>query len=65
MKHSDLFETTTKLPEGFRYTPDLLSPAEEDGLIRELRALPFKEFEFHGFLGKRRVVSFGWAAGDG
>lgn len=22
--------------------------------------LPFKEFEFHGFLGKRRVVSFGW-----
>jgi alkylated DNA repair dioxygenase AlkB len=22
--------------------------------------LPFKEFEFHGFLGKRRTVSFGW-----
>jgi alkylated DNA repair dioxygenase AlkB len=60
MKHSDLFENATKLPEGFRYTPDLLSPAEEDSLIGELRTLPFKEFEFHGFLGKRRVVSFGW-----
>jgi alkylated DNA repair dioxygenase AlkB len=22
--------------------------------------LPFKRFEFHGFLGNRRVVSFGW-----
>lgn len=22
--------------------------------------LAFKEFDFHGFLGKRRVVSFGW-----
>ena len=22
--------------------------------------LPFKEFEFHGFTGKRRTVSFGW-----
>src|SRR5262249_1064134 len=23
--------------------------------------LPFKEFEFHGFLGKRRIVSYGWS----
>ena len=22
--------------------------------------LPFREFEFHGYVGKRRVVSFGW-----
>lgn len=25
-----------------------------------LRPLPFKEFEFHGYLGKRRVLSYGW-----
>ena len=25
-----------------------------------ISALPFKEFQFHSFLGKRRVVSFGW-----
>jgi alkylated DNA repair dioxygenase AlkB len=36
------------------------SAAEEQGLVRELEQLPFKEFEFHGFLGKRRVASFGW-----
>ena len=28
-------------------------------LGRAFADLPFKEFEFHGFLGKRRVVSFG------
>ncbi|HEX4557581.1 MAG TPA: alpha-ketoglutarate-dependent dioxygenase AlkB [Xanthobacteraceae bacterium] len=43
-----------------RYAPDILSPAEEQALLAEIPALPFKEFEFHGFLGKRRVVSFGW-----
>jgi hypothetical protein len=25
-----------------------------------LEALPFREFEFHGFTGKRRTVSYGW-----
>jgi alkylated DNA repair dioxygenase AlkB len=60
MKQSDLFDNVTKLPEGFRYTPKLISPAEEGRLVGELKTLPFKEFEFHGFLGKRRVVSFGW-----
>lgn len=47
-------------PEGFRYAPDLLSPAEERELVRHVGALPFAGFEFHGFVGKRRVVSFGW-----
>ena len=34
--------------------------AEEQALLAEIRALPFRDFEFHGFVGKRRVVSFGW-----
>jgi alkylated DNA repair dioxygenase AlkB len=25
-----------------------------------MEKLPFREFEFHGFTGKRRIVSFGW-----
>ena len=25
-----------------------------------MESLPFREFEFHGFTGKRRTVSFGW-----
>ena len=29
-------------------------------LLQTFQSLPFKEFEFHGFTGKRRVVSFGW-----
>ena len=48
------------LPEGFVYRPDFLSPDEERGLADELSRLAFKAFEFQGFLGKRRVVSFGW-----
>ena len=47
-------------PEGFRYAPNLITAAEEAELITSIRALPFREFEFHGYTGKRRVVSFGW-----
>jgi alkylated DNA repair dioxygenase AlkB len=50
----------TKYPEGFRYHPELIGPAEEDALLARVRELPFREFEFHGYTGRRRVVSFGW-----
>ena len=46
--------------EGFRYTPELISADDERTLVERVRVLPFREFEFHGFQGKRRVVSFGW-----
>lgn len=55
-----LFEPEPELPEGFRYQPDIISAQEERSLIGQFDALTFKAFEFHGFLGKRRVVSFGW-----
>lgn len=55
-----LFDAEPPMPEGFRYAPDLVSPAEEAGLVRRLEALPFVGFDFHGFVGNRRVVSFGW-----
>jgi alkylated DNA repair dioxygenase AlkB len=57
---AELFESVPDLPEGMRYVPRLISPGEERALLDKLPALPFKEFEFHGFLGKRRTVSFGW-----
>jgi alkylated DNA repair dioxygenase AlkB len=47
-------------PEGFRYQADVLPPDEEQGLVERIRELPLKEFEFHGYVGKRRVVSYGW-----
>ena len=46
--------------EGFRYQPDLLDHSEEAALIPRLSTLPCRDFEFHGYTGKRRVVSFGW-----
>lgn len=48
------------LPEGFKYQPDVVSPNDEARVLEQVRALPFKDFEFHGFTGKRRVVSYGW-----
>ncbi|MBR1251763.1 alpha-ketoglutarate-dependent dioxygenase AlkB [Bradyrhizobium sp. AUGA SZCCT0169] len=48
------------LPEGFKYQPDFLNREEEQSLLRHIVPLPFREFEFQGFTGKRRVFSFGW-----
>ena len=50
----------SNLPEGFRYQPAVIPFTSETTLLDEIRALPFREFEFHGYTGKRRVVSFGW-----
>src|SRR5437879_2476042 len=47
-------------PEGLKYQPDAIAAADEQDLVQQLKTLPFKEFEFQGFLGKRRVVSYGW-----
>src|SRR5258707_5832430 len=55
----DLLAPPPLLPEGFTYQPDILSPDDEAALVAHIRDLPFREFEFQGYLGKRRVVSFG------
>jgi alkylated DNA repair dioxygenase AlkB len=52
--------TPPALPKGFRYQRDVITIDEERDLLAAVRELPFKEFEFHGYTGKRRVVSFGW-----
>ncbi len=48
-----------ELPTGFRYRPELIGPEDEAALLARVRMLPFRDFEFHGYTGKRRVVSFG------
>src|SRR5262245_58147452 len=58
-----LFPEPLRLPEGFRYEEELLAPDEERALLSMFEHLPFREFEFRGFLGKRRTVSFGWRYG--
>jgi alkylated DNA repair dioxygenase AlkB len=61
MSENDLFsEVPAVLPPGLRYQPSLIDAAEARELTANIAALPFKVFEFHGFTGKRKVVSFGW-----
>jgi alkylated DNA repair dioxygenase AlkB len=66
MKHGqpDLFAPLPALPpalpEGFKYEAGLVSAEEERALVAAFADLPFRDFEFQGYVGKRRVVSFGW-----
>ncbi|WP_119300144.1 alpha-ketoglutarate-dependent dioxygenase AlkB [Dongia deserti] len=46
--------------EGFEYQPDLISREQEGALVARFSELDFKNFEFRGYLGNRRVVSFGF-----
>ena len=57
-----LFPTSVDpaLPPGLLYRPDVLTRDDEGPRLARIADLPFKEFQFHGFEGKRRVVSFGW-----
>jgi alkylated DNA repair dioxygenase AlkB len=57
---SDLFGGVRGLPDGLAYGSGLIDEAEESELAAKLAMLPFRPFEFHGFLGRRRVLSFGW-----
>jgi alkylated DNA repair dioxygenase AlkB len=58
MPQPDLF--TEALPEGFAYAENEIDDAREKLLLRAIEKLPFKPFEFHGFFGNRRIVSYGW-----
>lgn len=55
-----LFSEERELPEGLKYQPELLAAECEQMLLEGIRELPFREFEFQGYTGKRRVVSYGW-----
>ena len=57
----DLFGPDPGVPEGLVYRPEFVTPEEEEKLIAEMAGLPFRPFDFQGFLGKRETVSFGWS----
>jgi alkylated DNA repair dioxygenase AlkB len=56
---ADLFDLPPPAPEGFRYRDDFVSPAEEGELAARLAEQAFEPFQFRGYEGRRRVVSFG------
>ena len=60
--NGDLFASVspTGEPKGFRYAPDLISSAMERDLVKTFETLPFKPFDFHGYQGNRRIVSYGY-----
>jgi alkylated DNA repair dioxygenase AlkB len=57
---SDLFGLVPAMPEGFAYQDEVISADEEQALLERLQTLPFKPYDFHGYLGHRHVISFGW-----
>jgi alkylated DNA repair dioxygenase AlkB len=59
-RQPSLFDAAPSLPAGLEYRLDFISPNEERDLAERLKALPFRAFEFQGYLGNRRVVSYGW-----
>jgi alkylated DNA repair protein (DNA oxidative demethylase) len=48
------------LPEGMIYRPELIAPPEEKALAARMAQLPFAPFQFHGFEGNRRTISYGF-----
>lgn len=46
-------------PRGFQYQEQIISEEVEASLAAELGQLALRPFEFHGYLGNRRVVNFG------
>jgi alkylated DNA repair dioxygenase AlkB len=49
-----------RLVPGFRYQHDFLMPDEEAALAAWAASLPLQPFEFQGYLGNRRIASFGY-----
>lgn len=56
--HPDLFGEDE--PCGFRYRDDVLSAGYAATLVDAFQAFSWRAFQFHGFEGNRRTVSFGW-----
>jgi alkylated DNA repair dioxygenase AlkB len=57
----DLFGShASDLPEGMVYAPELITPGEETELASLMAQLPFAPFQFHGFEGNRRTISYGF-----
>jgi alkylated DNA repair protein (DNA oxidative demethylase) len=60
--HQETLPGTTldpRLPDGFRYLPGFLAPAEEERVRAAAAALDLQPFRMRGFVARRLVASFG------
>ena len=55
-----LFPQTQIFPDGFSYSPEFLSEAEESILVNLISNISLHTFIFQGFEAKRKVASFGY-----
>jgi alkylated DNA repair dioxygenase AlkB len=47
-------------PPGFLYQREAVEKRDEKHYVALFQGLPFQPFDFHGFKGNRRIVSYGW-----
>ena len=59
MSQIQLFAVNPELPEGFLYRPDFISREEEQGLLRAIEQLEFRQVKMRDVVARRRVVHFG------
>jgi alkylated DNA repair dioxygenase AlkB len=55
-----LFPIEPAFPEGFSYYPDFLTTQEEEKLYQAISGVELHDFNFQGFIAKRKVASFGY-----
>ena len=58
MTTADLF--AEPVIAGLQYREDFISEAEQHALIGHLEATELTPFRFHGWVGNRKTVTFGW-----
>ena len=49
-----------QLPPGLIFSPDFLTPVEEQDLLAFIRTLDFRTFQMQGVTARRRIRQFGW-----
>ncbi len=59
MAQPDLFAAPPALPEGLTYAEGVLPHDAAAAIMAGFAGLPFQAFDFHGFKGLRRIVSYG------
>ncbi|HVK96401.1 MAG TPA: alpha-ketoglutarate-dependent dioxygenase AlkB [Flavisolibacter sp.] len=55
-----LFSIEPIYPEGFQYTPDFVTAAEETILLQEISKIELTTFQYQGYEAKRKTASFGF-----
>jgi len=59
----DLFAAPQDLPQGLRYEPGFVTPAEQAALVARIETLPLREAKFREYFARRRVAHFHDGAG--